>query len=234
MSSRGWAVLAFSTAIFGTYACVGDEPTQPGSSDDSGTGNDASTSDASLDATGVDSSTSDSGRGTDAGIDSGPVQVTRVFRTSMKYFGAFGGLDQADTDCQSLATANGLGTGWKAWLSASTVNAKDRIVLGSAPITLVDGVTEVVAHGTDLLGDGGLEHTINQDETKTTGVVGASAWTGTTIHGVLAPAPNNTCHDWLIEDGGGGAGATTTDPQGWTYSALQACSTSFSLYCFGP
>jgi hypothetical protein len=230
-------IVTASALTLGSYACVGSDPVAPDAGDNSEAGSttDASTNDATQ--TGNDSSAPppDAATNTDAGVDAAPPQVTRVFVSSAKYLGGtMGGLAAADTDCQTLATAAGRGNGWKAWLSTSTVNAKDHIVLGDSPITLVDGITAIVAHGTDLIGDGGLEHAIDLDETATS-VTPALVWTGTTEHGVLFTTnPNNSCHDWLVEDGGASAGETNQLSVEWTSAGIEACSLSYSIFCFGP
>lgn len=232
--------ILLASMMAGSYACVGDDPTtndSPNSNADGG-GSDAASSDASTSDATSDSSTTtttDAASDTDSGIDAGPPPVTRAFVSSMHYFGgSIGGLDGADTACQALATAAGQGKGWKAWLSTSTTNAKDHIVLGSGKIVLVDGATTIVEHGTDLIGDGGLEHAINQDETKSA-VAPAIVWSGTTEHGVIYTGNiNNTCHDWAVEDGGASAGETNQTSNEWTNAAIEPCSNSYSIFCFGP
>jgi hypothetical protein len=228
-------VFVASALALGLYACVGDDPGVGGNGgdDDSGAGSDASASDATQ--TGDTSTISTDGSpGTDAGNDAAPPQVTRAFVSSAKYFGgSIGGLATADTDCQELATAASRGLGWKAWLSTSTSNAKDHVLLGNSPITLVDGVTVVVAHGTDLIADGGIEHAIDHDETNTA-VAATLVWTGTTPHGLISAGPGTSCHDWAIEDGGGLAGGSNQTLPTWTDDGFIACSMNKPIYCFGP
>ena len=57
-------------------------------------------------------------------------QLNRVFVTSSKKTGDFGGLAGGDTECNSLASLAGLPGTYVAWLSTATVNASTR--LGSA------------------------------------------------------------------------------------------------------
>jgi hypothetical protein len=54
-----------------------------------------------------------------------------VFVTSTRHSPKFGGLAGADAICAARATAGGLAGTYKAWLSTSTVNAKDRLVPAS-------------------------------------------------------------------------------------------------------
>jgi len=60
-------------------------------------------------------------------VDDPPVCVRRVFITSTVFTSDLGGLEGADATCQNLADAAALDGTFKAWLSSSTVAAKDRI-----------------------------------------------------------------------------------------------------------
>jgi hypothetical protein len=226
MRRLAWGVvLALGAAA--SYACVGD--------DSQGTP-DASL-DATADTTAKDNAVDDVSQGTDAsdgGTEAAPSPVTRVFVSSKKYYGdSIGGVAQADTDCQLLATAASRGTGWKAWLSSTTSNAKDRLVLGSGKIMLVDGLTTVVAKGTDLVGDGGLVHAIDHDENNAS-VAPTIVWTGTTEHGVVYASNGAPCGDWTSPDGGAAAGASNQTGITWTSDAIEPCTNSYPIYCFGP
>ena len=55
----------------------------------------------------------------------------KVFVTSIGYDGNLGGLAGADAKCMTRAAAGNLSGTYKAWLSSSTVNAKDRITDGA-------------------------------------------------------------------------------------------------------
>lgn len=211
-------------------ACVGDDSAVKDASAPDGA-KDASVYDGSVDAVAQDSAANDA---SDGGIDAGPLVVTRAFVSSQKYYGdSIGGVAKADTDCQLLATAASRGSGWKAWLSSSTSNAKDRTALGSGSIMLVDGLTTVVAHGTDLVGDGGLLHAIDHDENGAA-VAATIVWTGTTEHGVVYAGNGAPCGDWTSADGGAAAGASNQTSVTWTSDAIEPCTNSYPIYCFGP
>lgn len=214
-------------AVLGLDACVGDTPIAPGvdasTKEDGAAPDDASHDDAA-----------DAASSTDAGVDSGPPPVTRAFISSKRYYGdSIGGLSAADNDCQLLATAASQGTGWKAWLSTSTTNAKDHVPLGSGNIMLVDGITVVVTHGTDLIGDGGLAHAIDHDENKQS-VASTLVWTGTTEHGLVYAGSGIPCGDWTAADGGAAAGGSNQVNNAWTSDGLEPCTNSYPIYCFGP
>jgi hypothetical protein len=67
-----------------------------------------------------------------------PASPKRLFVTSLKFTGNLGGLSGADTSCQNVATARGLGGRWRAVLGTSTVEPSQR-PLSEGPYTLLDG-----------------------------------------------------------------------------------------------
>ncbi len=114
---------------------------------------------------------------------------------SGKAGGNLGGLEGADATCQALAEAAGQGAcTWRAYLSTSAENARDRI--GTGPWQNFDG--DVVAADVDALHDDGLPNGMPQlvmDE------YGAAVpgnehdiLTGTMENGMLLA--NATCDDW--------------------------------------
>jgi hypothetical protein len=113
--------------------------------------------------------------------------------------GNLGGLDGADAHCQALATAAGAGDKtWRAYLSTSTANARDRV--GSGPWHNAKG--ELIANNLDEL------HGEANQIGKTTGLTetGESVkgrgdtpnthdiLTGTNADGTVAAGM--TCNDW--------------------------------------
>ena len=79
----------------------------------------------------------------------------RVFITSTTSHGDFGGLAGADSRCQDRALAVGMGMNWKAWISTTTVNAKDR-VLGAGP-WVDNGMTLCLEAAVVRVGDGAVD-----------------------------------------------------------------------------
>src|SRR5207248_10614341 len=69
----------------------------------------------------------------------GALASKRVFVTSATYNRNLGVLAGADAKCQALASAAALTGTYKAWLSTSTINARDRVTQAGVPYTLVDG-----------------------------------------------------------------------------------------------
>ena len=122
--------------------------------------------------------------------------------------GNFGGIEGADAHCASLAEAAGVaGATWRAYLSTSTENARDRI--GSGPWVNAAGVT--VAESVDQL------HSADNNLTKDTalnemGEVVNGRGDSPNRHDILTGslpdgtvAEGMTCEDW-ISDGAETAG----------------------------
>ncbi len=129
--------------------------------------------------------------------------------TSMSFFitsqgpgdGAnLGGLEGADTHCQKLAEAAGAGgKTWRAYLSSSSANARDRI--GSGPWHNAKG--ELIAGGVDEL------HSDANKISKQTGLTEA----GNTVNG-RGDTPN--MHDILTGSNADGTVATDMTCGDWT------------------
>ncbi len=115
--------------------------------------------------------------------------------------GNFGGLQGADAHCAALAEAAGsTGRTWRAYLSTSAENARDRI--GSGPWTNAAGV--VIADSVDALhGDNNLNKETGLDELGNM-VNGRGdspnrhdILTGSTAEGTVAEGM--TCEDWTSD-----------------------------------
>jgi len=157
----------------------------------------------------------------------------RVFVTATAYNGNLGGLSGADSKCNADASSAGLGGSWKAWLSTSTVHAKDRISDGL--YVRVDNSTIIATSKTDLL-DGTLQNSIS----KTAMGVDASdwpMWTGTLSDGTVIT--NKHCSNWTSNSSGinGRIGDRSVKGIEWTdyydASGFSGCATVFGrIYCF--
>ncbi len=159
-----------------------------------------------------------------------------------------GGLDGADAHCAALAEAVGAGDrDWKAYLSSSAENARDRI--GAGPWLNADGVT-VAASVDELHGENNL--------TKQTSISEAGAvingrgdepnrhdiLTGSNLDGTFSGA---SCEDWTSSGAGAatvghhdreGGGADPTswnsahDSRGCSQADLQGTGGDGLFYCF--
>jgi hypothetical protein len=165
--------------------------------------------------------------------------------------GDLGGLAGADAHCAALADAAGLPAGdWVAYLSATGVNARDRI--GTGPWYNVEG-TQVAADVDDLHGTGnGLGKTGSLSEAGNP-INGRGdspnrhdILTGSNLDGTLIAG--QTCNDWTASDDehsaqvghhdltGGGQNPTSFNSahasRGCSQTALQGTGGDGLFYCF--
>ncbi|MCK4453843.1 DUF1554 domain-containing protein [Candidatus Parcubacteria bacterium] len=156
--------------------------------------------------------------------------LKRVFVTSSDYSGALGGLNGGDNECQTRANMAGLGGIWKAWLSGSATDAKDRISDG---VYYVKGPTEsnIIAMTKADLIDGTIENLIKYDENGNF-VIGY-VWTGTDDDGT---AHSKNCNDWTSDNFfvDGRYGHTIQKNRYWTDRGSDSCHWWYEkhLYCF--
>jgi hypothetical protein len=139
-----------------------------------------------------------------------------------------GGLAGADVYCNNVATSASLGGNWKAILSSSSVNVKDRITVTGE---IRNRNNDVVASNTADFWDGTLASAINYNELGN--VAGAGGvWTGSNSDGTLSGA-GSTCLDWIDSltanyGRSGGGGATNTE---WLAVADVNCDQLQHIYC---
>ena len=107
--------------------------------------------------------------------------------------GGLSGLAAADRICKYDANnPYGAGSGnWKAYLSTTTVNAKDRIQ--DAEYRRTDGITIIANNKADLV-DGSLDNAI------LAGTNSVLVWTGTNTDGTYFTTPG-ACADWTVGTG---------------------------------
>lgn len=163
----------------------------------------------------------------------------RIFVTSAKYNGnlagqctsASNGLEAADCLCQKAADSAGMGNRtFKAWLSSSSQDARDRLA-DVGPWFLI-GETDTVFSDLD---DMGTEppFSINTDEHGN--VTSGRAWTGTGIGGVAigCGAGNEWCDEWTSQFNGTGgmAGNPAAIDFQWTQDGCQNCDQVLHLIC---
>ena len=138
------------------------------------------------------------------------------------------GFDGADAVCAARASDAGFGQSWlfKAWLSDSVTDAKDRFSQTGGWVRL-DGVP--VADDITDLTDGMLFTSINVTDT---GVYLGNywVWTGTDENGVQSA---NRCGDWISTVGQGDPGGCNRAGTEWTVVGTSSdCSaSSLRLYC---
>ena len=149
-----------------------------------------------------------------------PPGVNHVFVTSTPITGEFGGLAGADAICNAEAAAAGIPGTYVAWLSSSTVNARDRLGGGSRGWVRVDGlpvldtVDEMIA----------TNRMFNPPWLDASGMrVLGLVWTGTTADGLFSPG--QACSDWSPQSFFG--------LEGWIGSSMPDLTESFENYCIG-
>lgn len=162
---------------------------------------------------------------TDAVIDAGPV-ANRVFVTSTRVNGAFGGQAVADTACRDRALEAGLTGTFVAFVAAPNGNPVDRLA-GSRGWVRVDGkpVYDTVA---DLMTRGAV-YPISLDEQGRS--VSGGVWTGTNEDGTLG---SSTCLGWTTGAAGESGLFGSSTATSWTAIryVFQACAVAASFLCF--
>lgn len=156
-----------------------------------------------------------------------------IFVSSSASSGSFGGLGVAgaDAECEALAGASSLSEingdpHWRAILSTSSMDAKDRIQI-VGPITASDE-TPIADDAADMW-DGSLDTAIGIDEDQNP--VFSNVWTGTLSDGTEGAG---TCNDWM--DATGGVNGTVGDVSAFNGAWLDlgapaACNTPSAIYC---
>lgn len=142
---------------------------------------------------------------------------------------SFGGVQNADNLCFTLA---GQGTKtrlfitatWKAVLSDSSEQAKDRVtILGDVKNT----VGNLIGRSQSIFG-GSLTESINFDENGMP-VTDSTIWTGPNPGGTAAGDSN--CTDWTGVGISGGVGLSSSFLSSWLGASSSDCESSHPLYC---
>ncbi len=181
--------------------------------------------------------------GSDMAMSSG---AKRVFVTSQAYNGNLGGFTGADAKCNLLAQAANVTGTWKAWLSASTSSALDRIA-GNGPWKSIAHLDEFsgLVQETIFNNRAGLMvvplTNIHYDElgydVTGNGQLSAPVWTGTVLGGTISTG--GTCQNWTSStcsfgsDCDYGETGSANAIQQWTdYENPTQCGEMLRIYCF--
>ncbi len=154
-------------------------------------------------------------------------QTSRVFVSSTTTNGNMGGLAGGDAICDAQASAASLGGTWVAWLSTSTVDAKDRLAPGSGPFVRAAGTPGTIANDLADLTDGTLGVAVLNDESGNP--VNTDVYTGTNTNGTKSTF---ICNDWTDNLGTALFGLTNASGASWTDNFDFACNPQRPLYCF--
>lgn len=158
-----------------------------------------------------------------------------VFVTSVLYqAGAIESLKLADALCFNRADDQGLPDAlkYRAWLSDSTTDARDRFKRGRGRLVMVNGL--VLASSWSALLAGELEFPFEVTEKSET--YHGGVWTGTRPDGTAVPGSEH-CDDWssdsFLKTGHYGYSDRTT-PE-WTladdFDQPSPCTSDYALYC---
>ncbi len=160
----------------------------------------------------------------------------RVFVTSALYNGVVvGSLKLADALCANLADDRGWPDGlqYRAWLSDSTTDARDRFTRGRGQLVMANGL--VLATSWSALLAGQLENPLEVTEMSETYQGGV--WTGTRPDGTAVPDSEH-CDDWSTSSvlKTGYYGYSDRKTAEWTMAAgfdqPSDCASPYALYCF--
>lgn len=156
----------------------------------------------------------------------------RVFVTKGKFTGNLGGTAGADAKCNSAANAVGLGGTWRAWLSTTTVNAKDTLT-DTSPWYKLDRTTVMFPSKT-ALGAGPSDYVRQFEDGTEFDSDGdrLDVWTGTSPSGTFMAG---TCLDWTsdVAEQSGTTGCDNAIAEWSTCGISQlSCDSNAHLYCF--
>jgi cysteine-rich repeat protein len=159
----------------------------------------------------------------------------RVFVSSELYTGgSLGGLKKADAQCANLADDQGWPDGlkYRAWLSDSQTDARDRFKRGRGRLVLANGL--VLAQSWSALLAGQLENPLEVTEMSLT--YHGAVWTGTRPDGTAVPDAEH-CEDWTTQAifPAGYFGFSDRTMGEWTLAIdgdqPASCYVDFALYC---
>ena len=143
--------------------------------------------------------------------DSTGTVIKRIFTTSVSYDGNFGGVSAADTQCNTRATAAGLGGTWKAIISGTTEAdwAVNRIGYNWSELQRTDGTTVVYAPNLWKTATTSLLAAPHMSETSGTFVTtGNGTYTNTRSNGNAysqADSLTYNCFGWTARSDSSGA-----------------------------
>jgi hypothetical protein len=165
-----------------------------------------------------------------------PTNIKRIFVTSSTHTGNMGGLGGANTICAARAGDASLpgATTYRALLSSNVVNAFDVIDWRTGRFENIRG--DLLANDLDDLMSGRI---LNPVLTETSAASTNTVWTFMSGNNGAPLAPSatsgNSCSNFFSTSGNcAGMGHAAAISAWLTSGGTQACTNSFSLYCYGP
>lgn len=154
-----------------------------------------------------------------------------VFVTSATFPNRLQPLAAADDRCTAAAHAASLPGQYRAWLSTTAVDARDRLGQARGWVR-ADG--SPFADTVDDIATGRIFNLLNVDERGMPSTLLADdlIMTGTNQYGLLMPGQN--CDNWASDTQEGFSGGTKLGTTGiWTAWSTSPCGTPAHLFCFG-
>lgn len=152
-----------------------------------------------------------------------------LFATSTGYNGNLGGLSGGDAKCAARATAAGLTGTWKAVLSNSSTNAKDRL---SITTKVYNRKGEKLASNAAGLWDGDIEEDVDYNEYGVEINGNEITWSGTFSNGTKS---SDTCNNWTSSTNGnsywGRVGQADRHDEDWISDTEKHCNQIYRIYC---
>jgi len=229
-----------SAGASGGAGAPGNDAGASGSGDFAGAGGTPSGGSGGQGTAGTSAGGASAGSGGSSG-NCGAVSVDkRIFVSSALYTGDLGGLDGADSKCQTMASKAGLCGTFKAWLSDGSANAADRLTHATGKYLLLND--QLVANGWTGLTSGTLQHAIDLTEKQGVALVGTVKCGGSSIVPVWTGAPssgiavaNGSCGNWATNGTGPGAAFGSAVAVNAAWSGLcqltTVCADTAALYC---
>lgn len=153
--------------------------------------------------------------------------LSRAFVTSQAYTAALGGLSGADDTCQMHAEDAGLPGTFVAWLSTTSIDAKDRLG-NDGGWARTDGLPFATSISA-LLG-GGVLHPLWLDEWGNEVTIGTRVFTATFRGGAFQV--ESDCNAWsAITPDSAVTGQVDFSGNSWSNRGRNACQAALPLYC---
>jgi hypothetical protein len=154
-----------------------------------------------------------------------------VFATTKDFGGAFGGVAEADQQCQAHADGSQnprvKGRKFTAWISTTTSSVASRFPKGTKAYVRPDGAK--VANDWADLTDANLINGIGLNEDGVAPGGSDRVWTGTNNN---STSSNNNCGNWKDNQVQGQRGNLGGSGSGWSDADNGGCANAAHLYCF--
>jgi len=168
-----------------------------------------------------------------AGISScgGDINERLVFTSSFLIPGSLGGINGADSLCQSDADTNGLNGTYYAWLADSSISPATRFEQPTVNYVMVDGT--IIANGWTDLTDGTLDNNIDIEANNITGAINGITSNVATDGTAIGTAGTDHCDNFTNTSTTLNRGDKRRTNSQWTDILTDAgCSLGSRLYCF--